>query len=62
MRMADRLAGGQLHSFMAEARANGESYDRIASLLWEQFGIEVTRTTVNNWCRMLGIEDAEAAS
>jgi len=48
--MADRLAGGKLALIIAAYKAEGLSLDAIARRLYADFGIEVTRQTVANWC------------
>lgn len=59
--MADRLAGGTLADQLREHLAAGRSYDAIARHLFADFGIEVTRGTVGNWCRELGLLEAAAS-
>lgn len=49
-RMADRLAGGRLIEIIATSRADGLSFDDISRRLFAEFGIEVTRQTLANWC------------
>lgn len=49
-RMADKMAGGRLAEIIANGRAEGLSFDDIARRLYADFGIEVTRQTVANWC------------
>lgn len=59
--MADRLAQGALQEQLRQHLAAGRSYDAIARHLFADFGIEVTRGTVGNWCRDLGLLEAAAS-
>lgn len=58
-RMADRLADGQLEATLRGYIAEGKSQDAICRQLFADFGIEVTRQTIANWVKTLGIEKPE---
>lgn len=57
----DRLLDGELPGLLAEWRAASVSFDEIADRLRAK-GVQASRSTVNRWCRDLGIETARAAS
>lgn len=47
--------GRQLRSYLRKARAEGTSFRKIAKALSEK-GTYVGHTSVENWCRALGIK------
>jgi len=60
-RMADRLAEGNLSALLVQYRTEeGRSLEEIVRRLYAEYGIEVTRQTLDKWCRSLGIEKSAA--
>lgn len=59
--LVDRLIPGGLETFLAEARAKGESYVTIARRLDAEHDITTTHQTVANWCKHYGIEKVAAS-
>lgn len=54
----DRAADGNLASWLAEHRSNGESHEDIIGGLRKDFGVRVTRETLARWLKTLGVDVA----
>lgn len=55
--MADRLLDGRLAARLAELRAEGQSYDDIARILFAEAGVSTTAQTCRAWGRKLGLDE-----
>lgn len=51
--MADRLAGGNLASLLAQFEAEGLAWEQVAKRLYVAHGIEVTGETLRKWAALL---------
>ena len=54
-RMAERLAGGDLGSKLAEQFAISQSWEQVARDLYATYGITISGQTLRRWAEQLGI-------
>jgi hypothetical protein len=47
--LVDRILDGRLAEYIATARENGDSFERIARNLHADHGIDVTGETIRKW-------------
>lgn len=60
--MADRMADGTLAARLTALRSNGDSWETIARILYDEFGIEVAGQTLRTWGAELGLRDERATA
>ena len=60
-RLADVLLKGKLETLIREERAAGTSYETLSREIWLRTGkqVTVTKATVINWARNLGVDEDE---
>ena len=59
---ADRICRGKLAQILADARADGMSYARIATLLESKHKVLVSAPTVGAWLRAIDADAEQVAS
>lgn len=52
----EAIVGGDLPGYLTRLRADGLTYEAIARRFHEEYGAEVTGSTVYRWCHKYGIE------
>lgn len=60
--LVDQALNGRLTEILADARAEGFAYERIARMLATEHGIEVSKEQVRVWCLDSGIVKPEKAA
>ena len=48
--LIDRIFGGRLAAWLAQSRADGDSFQTIANRLFVEHGIRVSDETIRRWC------------